>query len=149
MKVFISATLRSFAGHNSVVVLQGESIRDVLKNLTEEYPDIRKVLFDEDGRIRSFVNVYVNRDNMDAHQGLETRISETDELFLLPVIAGGLPGESVISDERRKEMTLDEKETVPGASAAPVPAEKTKQTGDCCMIFDKRSSMLELALTGS
>jgi adenylyltransferase/sulfurtransferase len=54
--------------------------------------------------------VYINDKNINALQGLKTKVSSQDELLLLPVIAGGAPSESIISNERRKDIVLDDKE---------------------------------------
>lgn len=110
-KVFVSATLRSFVGRNSVLDIPGQDVKTVLQTLTEEYPEAAKVIFDENGRIRPFINVYVGSESIDEKGGLYTQLGERDEVLLLPVIAGGSPRESVISDDRRKEILLDEKET--------------------------------------
>ena len=54
--------------------------------------------------------MYVNDTDMNVLEGLQTRVNSGDEILLLPVIAGGAASESLIPDERRKEMTLDDKE---------------------------------------
>lgn len=108
--LFISATLRSFTNHNAKLKLEGESVEAVLNALTDEYPDTKNALFDQDKNIRPFVKVYVNNIDIDELEGLGTRVDGNDEILLLPVIAGGAPAESIISDERRKEIVLDDKE---------------------------------------
>ena len=50
MKVYISATLRNFFGRNPVIEIPGESIREALDNLTDEYPEGRKILFEDSGK---------------------------------------------------------------------------------------------------
>lgn len=108
--VYISATLRGFANRNEKAQIEGENVKEIIAHLKKEYPELEKVLFDENGQIRSFVNVYLNDINVTEEQKWETAIKEGDMLLLLPAIAGGAPVESVISDERRKEVTLDDKE---------------------------------------
>lgn len=108
--IYISATLRGFANRNSKVWIEGENIREILKNLTEEYPETEKALFDENSRIRSFVNIYLNDQNVTNEKKWETTVKEGDTLLLLPAIAGGAPVESVISDDRRKAVSLDDSE---------------------------------------
>jgi adenylyltransferase/sulfurtransferase len=110
VKVLISATLRSFVSRNSVLQLSGASVEGVLSSLTDEYPDAKKAFFDETGELRPFVGIYKNGENIDTCDGLNTNISDGDELLIIPVIAGGAPVKSVIPDERRKEAKLDDKE---------------------------------------
>lgn len=108
--VFISATLRSFTKRNGTLKIEGESVGDILNNMVEQYPDIGKTLFEQEQQLRPFVNVYVNDKNINTLDGLQTKVNSADEILLLPVIAGGAPTESIISDERRKEVVLEEKE---------------------------------------
>lgn len=111
--VSIAATLRSFTNRNAKIELDGGSAREIgeiLNILTEEYPEIGKALFDEQKRLRPFVNVYVNDRNIDVLKGLQTRVDSSDEILLLPVIAGGAASVSIIPEERRKEIKLDDKE---------------------------------------
>lgn len=108
--VLISATLRSFVNHNARLALEGESVGEILNILTDEYPEARNVLFDQDNSLRPFVNVYINHIDINASEGLETKVRSGDEIILLPVIAGGAPGKSIIADERRKAVLLDNKE---------------------------------------
>lgn len=108
--VLISATLRSFVNRNAKLELEGETVGDILRSLADKYPDTGKALFDEENQLRPFVNIYVNDKNVNALAGLQTKVSSDDEILLLPVIAGGAPYESLISDERRKEVVLCDKE---------------------------------------
>lgn len=108
--VSIAATLRSFTERNAKIELEGGSVEEVLNALADEYSEIGKALFDEEKLLRPFVNVYVNDKNMDVMEGLQTKVDSGDEVLLLPVIAGGAPSESIISEDRRKEVKLDDKE---------------------------------------
>lgn len=110
VKVIVSATLRSFVNRRSELFLQGSTVDEVLQALTDEYPDAAKALFDENGVLRPFVNVFVNDKSIDTLEGRQTKLTDDDVVLLVPVIAGGVPGESVIPDERRKEVLLDDKE---------------------------------------
>ena len=109
MKVYVSATLRNFFGRNPSIEISGESIRKVLSNLTDEYPEAKKVLFDETEKFRSFIQIYVGDENHTKEEYWDEELAPNAELLLLPAIAGGAPRESIISDERRKEVLLDDK----------------------------------------
>jgi adenylyltransferase/sulfurtransferase len=110
VNVNISTTLRSFVHHSSRLELEGETVGEILQELQTKNPEIEKALFDENGSLRSFVGVYVNGTGIGSLDGLATKVTDGDEILLLPVIAGGSGVQSVISDERRKEVTLDDKE---------------------------------------
>ncbi|MGN1346293.1 MAG: molybdopterin-synthase adenylyltransferase MoeB [Eubacteriales bacterium] len=110
--IYISATLRAFVNRKAKLELEGESVRDILAALQNEYPETKTVLFDEKGTLRPFVKLYVN-DTPVSDSKLDVTLAESDRVLLLPVIAGGVPSEtgvpeSVISEERRKEITLDD-----------------------------------------
>lgn len=110
MNLYISATLRSFFGKHERISCPAETIQSILRWLTEEYPDSKKVLFDEEDHLRSFIRIYVgDEDRTDASLWNE-KISEEEEVLLLPAIAGGAPEGSIIPDERRKAVTFDDAE---------------------------------------
>lgn len=107
--VYVAATLRGFVNKQSKVVAEGGTVREVIQNLQDEYPDSRKALFNEEGKLRPFVSVYVNNTRI-PEQNWDAPLTESDSLLLLPAIAGGAPTQSVIPEERRKETTLDDAE---------------------------------------
>jgi adenylyltransferase/sulfurtransferase len=116
VKVFIATTMRSFTNRNPQLELEGSTVGEVINNLLKKYPDAGKVLFEETkspgdgGFLRQFINIFVNDDNITDLNGLDTKVSDNDEITFLPIIAGGAPKESIIPDERRKAALLDDKE---------------------------------------
>lgn len=106
--VYVSATLRTFVNQKDKIKLEGNSLREILNNLKKEYPDSQKAFFDENERLRPFIKVYVNEESVSTES--EVLLKEGDEIMLLPAIAGGVPAESVISEERRKEVAFDDAE---------------------------------------
>ncbi len=110
MNVYISATLRSFFGRNSNIEVTANTIRGALDFLTDEYPESAKVIFDENGDLRSFIRVYVDDDDRTKNDRWDEVLLQREEILLLPAIAGGAPGESLISDERRKAVAFDDSE---------------------------------------
>lgn len=111
MNVYISATLRNFFGKNARLEIDAKSIKDILNRLKDEYPESEKVLFDENGKLRSFIRIYVGDDNRSAEDKWDTELSEDSEILLLPAIAGGAPeNDSIIPEERRKAIAFDDKE---------------------------------------
>ena len=110
MKVYLSATLRSFFGRNAVLSVSADSVRQLLEKLTEDYPEAKKILFDESGRLRSFIRIYVDDDDKTRADFWDEIIQPEKTVLLLPAIAGGAPEESVISEERRKAVSFDDTE---------------------------------------
>ena len=110
MKIYISATLRGFFGRHAKVELEGNTVRSLLKTLTDEYPDGREALYNDDGKLREFIQIYVDDEKFTTEDKWDEDITANRELLLIPSIAGGAPTESLISDERRKEVSFDDAE---------------------------------------
>ena len=110
MNVYISATLRGFFDRNAEIEIDAVNVREVLDKLVKDYPDSKKVIFDEDGKLRGFISIYVGAENRTAADRWVIPLTAKDEVLLLPAIAGGAPGNGLISDERRKAVAFDDKE---------------------------------------
>lgn len=89
VKVIIPTPLRVYAGRQESVELQAANVGEALAALTAKYADLRKHLFAEDGRLRSFVNVYVNDEDIRFLQKDKTQLGEGDTISIVPSIAGG------------------------------------------------------------
>lgn len=87
--VRIPTVLRPAAGGLATVEVDGATIGEVLAALSAEYPLIRDQLFDRDGSLHRFLNVYVNDDDVRYIGGLSAPVSAGDEVTLLPAVAGG------------------------------------------------------------
>jgi len=59
--------------------------------LAGRHPDLKRHLYEENGGLRSFINVYLGEDNIKTREGLDTPVEEGAELMLVPAIAGGSP----------------------------------------------------------
>ena len=88
IKVTIPTALRRFANGQTSVEVQGVTINEVLGNLTTEHAQLRPHLYSEDGKLRNFVRVYVNDEDIRA-KGDNAPIKEGDEISIVPSIAGG------------------------------------------------------------
>jgi adenylyltransferase/sulfurtransferase len=64
-------------------------VGEALSSLTSAYPDLRKHLYTDDGKLRAFVNVYLNDDDIRYLQKDATAVKESDTLSIVPSIAGG------------------------------------------------------------
>lgn len=106
--VVIPTTLRLFTEHRSEVEIEGKTVGEVLTLLSDEYPECKKALFDENGQIRAFVNVFVNDENIRDLKDFDTEVKDGDEVILIPAIAGGSGIESVLGDRKGDKLTNDE-----------------------------------------
>jgi molybdopterin converting factor small subunit len=91
-KVRIPTPLRQYTNGSSEVHVAGNTAEETLGNLAEEYPDLKAHLYTGDGRLRSFVNVYKDDEDIRYLDGPDTEVSEEDELSIIPSIAGGSAG---------------------------------------------------------
>jgi molybdopterin synthase sulfur carrier subunit len=86
--VKIPTQLRAATGGESEVQVEGSNVGEALDAVFAAYGDLRERIT-EDGTLRRFVNVYVSGEDIRFQQGLETAISEGDEVTILPAVAGG------------------------------------------------------------
>jgi adenylyltransferase/sulfurtransferase len=89
MKVHIPTPLRQYAGKRAAVDVNGGTVEDALANLVSQHHELRRHLFTDDGKLRSFVNVYVNDEDIRYLQKERTPVKEDDTLSIVPSIAGG------------------------------------------------------------
>ena len=87
--VFIPSVLRANVGGAKSLELEGDSIRAVVDGLVAKHPSLRSQLLNEEGELNRFVNVYVNGQDVRYMAGLDTPVAPTDEVRLLPAMAGG------------------------------------------------------------
>src|SRR5438067_13806309 len=88
-KVLIPTPLRQFTGKQDAVSAPGGTVAEVLAALTKEFPDLRKQIFNDEGKVRSFVNVYVNDEDIRYLSKDATPTKDADTISLVPSIAGG------------------------------------------------------------
>ena len=84
----IPTPLRPYSGNNATVKVSGSDVSSALNDLTQQYPDLRQHLFEND-ELRSFVNIYLNQEDVRYLDGPETAVGADDTLMFIPSIAGG------------------------------------------------------------
>jgi molybdopterin converting factor small subunit len=84
----IPAPLRAYTNGNEHVTISGNTVDEALRDLAEQYPALEKHLFN-DGKLRSFVNVFVGEEDIRFLDGVDTPVKEGDRLMIIPSIAGG------------------------------------------------------------
>ena len=89
LKVFLPVALRHLTGNQDEVELSGENVGQVIDGLVNRFPDLRQHLFNDEGQIRNFVNIYVNDEDVRYLQGDQTPVKEGDVMSIVPSIAGG------------------------------------------------------------
>ena len=89
VKVIIPTPLRVYTGKSDSVVVDGETVEQVLGNLMSQYGDLRKHLYSDDGKLRSFVNIYRNDEDIRYLEKEKTPVKPNDVLSIVPSIAGG------------------------------------------------------------
>ena len=88
-KVKIPPVLRARTGGETEVAAAGETVGAVLEALAAAHPDTRDQLFAEGGELNRYVNVYLNDEDVRVLDGLETAVSDSDTVVILPAMAGG------------------------------------------------------------
>ncbi len=88
-KILIPTPLRPFTDKQESVEVAGGTVGELLRQLTARHEGLRKHLYTDDGKLRSFVNVYVNDEDIRFLDGLETQVEDGDEVTILPAVAGG------------------------------------------------------------
>src|SRR5579864_6902410 len=88
-KILIPTPLRQYTAKQDSVHLQGATVGEVLQSLTSQYADLRRHLYTDEGKLRSFVNVYVNDDDIRYLNKEATPLKDGDTVSIVPSIAGG------------------------------------------------------------
>jgi len=91
-KILIPTPLRQYAGKQDAVQLAGKTVGEVLHSLTSQYSDLRRHLYNDEGKLRSFVNVYVNDEDIRYLSKEATPLKDGDTVSIVPSIAGGSAG---------------------------------------------------------
>ena len=87
--VHLPTVLRPHAGGARSVTVEGTTVGEALAALTAEYPGLSGQVIDADGSLHKFVNVYLNDDDVRYLSGLDTPVAASDEVSILPAVAGG------------------------------------------------------------
>ena len=88
-RVLIPTPLRVYAGKQDVIEVEGSTVGELLANMTAEYTELRKHLYNEDGRLRAFVAIFLNDDDIRFLQKEATPVKEGDTVSIIPTVAGG------------------------------------------------------------
>jgi len=103
-RVLIPTPLRPYTDSKDAVEVDGTTVGELLASLTARYGDLRRHLYSEEGKLRSFVNVYVNDDDIRYLEREGTKLKDGDVVSIVPSVAGGAP----VAIETLPELTNDE-----------------------------------------
>jgi molybdopterin/thiamine biosynthesis adenylyltransferase/rhodanese-related sulfurtransferase/molybdopterin converting factor small subunit len=92
--VIIPTPLRKFTNNTARLQVNAGTIRDTVSELTSHFPDLKKHLLDEAGKIRSYVNIFIGNDDIRDLQQEHTAVHHDTVISIVPAIAGGVPGEA-------------------------------------------------------
>ncbi len=89
VKVMIPTPLRNLTQNQAEVTAEGASIKELIENLGKSYDGLKGRILDENGKIRRFVNIYLNEEDIHFLQGEATALKDGDQISIVPAIAGG------------------------------------------------------------
>ncbi|MER5637448.1 ubiquitin-like small modifier protein 1 [Kitasatospora sp. NPDC002227] len=87
--VRIPTILRTYTGGSAEVTAEGATLAEVIRSLEANHPGIAARILDDTGKLRRFVNVYVNDDDVRFAEGLETAVGDGASVSVIPAVAGG------------------------------------------------------------
>lgn len=90
VKVRIPTPLRKITNNSDEVTAEGKNVQEVLDDLEKNYPGLKERICEADGKLRRFVNLYLNDEDIRFLNNLETELKDNDELSIIPAIAGGM-----------------------------------------------------------
>jgi molybdopterin converting factor small subunit len=106
--VMIPTALRQFAGGNSELQVEAATAGEALEHLTGTHAELRRHLFNEEGALRNFVNLYVNDEDIRHAKNLETPVKDGDTLMIVPSIAGGATTEEEVGADALPTLSHQE-----------------------------------------
>ena len=87
--VIIPTPLRKFTNQKTRLEVDGRNVKEAIEELAVNFPDLKKHLIDENGQLRTFVNIFVGDDDIRNLQKGETKVNTDSVVSIIPAIAGG------------------------------------------------------------
>ena len=88
--IIIPTPLRKFTNNAAKLNVQANTISDIVEKLTTDFPDLKKHLLDANGKVPSFINIFVDDDDIRNLQQEQTVVKENTTVSIVPAIAGGI-----------------------------------------------------------
>ena len=89
VSVLIPSALRAFVDRKSEIEAEGATVGEALAQVAAQYPDLKHQIYEDDTKLRGFVNVFVDGTNIKKLNGLETPVAAGATVMIVPAIAGG------------------------------------------------------------
>ena len=87
--VRVPMALRKLTGGAGEVEAEGTNVKDLIENLESSYSGLKSAICEGDGKVRGYVNIYINDEDFRSMDGIETPLKEGDDVAIIPAIAGG------------------------------------------------------------
>ena len=87
--VEMPSALRQFADNQDELDSDGKNLEEVLADLCSRFPELKQNLYEDEGSIRNFINIYVNDEDIRYADGMQTELKDGDRIQIVPSIAGG------------------------------------------------------------
>jgi adenylyltransferase/sulfurtransferase len=88
-KILIPTPLRPYTDKQDAVEVDGTTVGEILANLTQKHTGLKAHLYNDQGKLRSFVNIYLNDDDIRFLQKEQTAVASGDTISIIPSVAGG------------------------------------------------------------
>ena len=89
VSVLIPSALRVFVDRQSEIEAEGATVGEALAHVAAQYPDLKHQIYEDDTKLRGFVNVFVDGTNIKKLNGLDTPVAAGATVMIVPAIAGG------------------------------------------------------------
>ncbi|MBD2412029.1 molybdopterin synthase sulfur carrier subunit [Nostoc calcicola FACHB-389] len=89
VKVLVPTALQQFTNNEAIVESNGNTIAELVDSLEQSFPGFKSRLCDDQGKLRRFVNFYLNDEDIRFLKGADTRLNDGDEVSIVPAVAGG------------------------------------------------------------
>lgn len=90
--IFVPTPMRKLTGGNGKIQISATTLQEAIDHADAAYPGFRDRVLDNEGEIKRFINVFVNGVDVRKLQGRDTPVKETDEVAVIPAMAGGVYG---------------------------------------------------------
>lgn len=90
IKIRIPTPLRKLTNGADEVVAEGKNITELIEDIEKNYPGLKERICEPDGKLRRFVNIYLNDEDIRFKKNMETELKDSDEVSIIPAIAGGV-----------------------------------------------------------
>jgi molybdopterin/thiamine biosynthesis adenylyltransferase/rhodanese-related sulfurtransferase/molybdopterin converting factor small subunit len=107
--IIIPTALRQHTGNEDELQLNARTVSDALTELVTAFPDLRRHLYSESGRLRNFINIYLNEEDIRYKEGEGTPLKDGDTLMIVPAVAGGAHA-SIDEDEHEAKVSFTSSE---------------------------------------